>query len=463
MNHAVAPVASLLAAWSIRRQKATHLRDPVHWQATVTDEGSMRFDGVDLATLTERFDSPLMVVSRTKLLADARRFRAAVDAHFPGALPAFSYKTNCIPGVLRELHEAGYGAEVISRYELWLAEKLGVPGTRIVVNGVNKCDRYLSDAVRMDVASINIDEGHEIELLRAVCHKVGKKARVSLRLKLNSKSHFGLSPDNGEALDAARRIAASTDELQFVGLHFHELADNDDPRPHVDHLHAALRFAAAIRTELNLDTMSLNVGGGYTVPTMKVMSRFEYARQRLFGVPASPPDPAPGDIAGYMKELARGLDAGCTQYHLPRPRILLEPGRVVTSQSHVLLTRVHSIKRNGNGPDFAMTDAGKILTSYPCDYEYHQMFAANRMGAPLEATYQLMGRLCTSADWLAKHRQLPRLERGDVIAIMDAGAYFTSYASNFAFPRPEIVMLDSGEVRTIRHGETFGHLTAMDV
>ena len=128
----------------------------------------------------------------------------------------------------------------------------------------------------------------------------------------------------------------------------------------------------------------------------------------------------------------------------------------------MLLTKVHAIKSNSIGPEIAMTDAGKILTSYPCDYEYHQMFVANRMGSSPDHVYNLMGRLCTSADWLAKYRCLPKLHRGDVIAIMDAGAYFNSYSSNFAFPRPKIVMLDDGEVQTLRERETYEHLTAMD-
>jgi diaminopimelate decarboxylase len=127
-----------------------------------------------------------------------------------------------------------------------------------------------------------------------------------------------------------------------------------------------------------------------------------------------------------------------------------------------MLTLVHAIKANTAGPDFVMTDAGKILTSYPCDYEYHQMFAANRMREANVASYHLMGRLCTSADWLAKFRCLPKLASGDVLAIMDAGAYFTSYASNFAFPRPEVVMLDEGKAYTLRRRETYEHLTAMD-
>jgi diaminopimelate decarboxylase len=184
----------------------------------------------------------------------------------------------------------------------------------------------------------------------------------------------------------------------------------------------------------------------------------------LLGIPCRPPDPAAGtDIGSYIARVAEALDRWCDTHNFTRPAVILEPGRVVTSQSHVLLTRVHSIKPNAGGADFATTDAGRILTSYPCDYEYHQIFAANRMGKENDARYELMGRLCTSADWLARNRCLPQLAPGDVLAVMDAGAYFASYSSNFAFPRPEIVMLHDGATETLRRRETFEHLTGMDV
>lgn len=456
-------VTRILAARSQRQQLTTRLRNPEHWGASINEEGHLSFDGSDLAELVRNHGSPLMSVSRARLLADAARFRSAVNSSFPNSEVAFSYKTNCIPGVLQELHDAGFAAEVISQYELWLADKLRVPGDRIFVNGVNKDYEFLTDAVRLDVASVNVDEPGEIEILRSACRRLGKKVRVSLRLKVDRSSHFGVRIEDGEADRVAQEIARHPEHLEFVGLHFHELADNADPVPHIGYVLKALAYAAHIRRKFDLPLHNLNIGGGYTVPTMKVMSRFEYARQRLFGVPASPPDPGVAtNIERYMQQMSEAIGLYCRNHNLSQPRMIFEPGRIVTSQSHVLLTIVHSIKSNQEGPNFAMTDAGKILTSYPCDYEYHQMFVANRMRAPLDDTYQLMGRLCTSADWLAKHRSMARLERGDVIAIMDAGAYFTSYASNFAFPRPKVVLLDAGKIRTLRQRETFEHLTAMD-
>jgi diaminopimelate decarboxylase len=100
--------------------------------------------------------------------------------------------------------------------------------------------------------------------------------------------------------------------------------------------------------------------------------------------------------------------------------------------------------------------------TFPCDFEYHEAFVAGRPNAQLDALYDVMGRVCTSSDWMFKNRVLPKLQPGDVLAVMDAGAYFSSYSSNFAFPRPAIVMVHEGQAVLIRAAETFEHLTAMD-
>ncbi len=100
--------------------------------------------------------------------------------------------------------------------------------------------------------------------------------------------------------------------------------------------------------------------------------------------------------------------------------------------------------------------------TFPLDFEYHEIFLANRPQDPLEEDYYVMGRICTSADWLVKNRYLPILKQGDILMVMDAGAYFSSYSSNFAFPRPAIVMVDEKGDELIREAESFEHMTAMD-
>lgn len=463
MNRILTPFSSYFVARRKKQQQRTALWSPAHWGATATASGNLELDGVRLPDLVQDQGSPLLAVSNSRLCNDASRFLSAIKAAFPNSTAAYSYKTNCIPGVLRILHEIGFAAEVISPYELWLAEKLGVPGDRIVVNGVNKTHEYIDNAVRLGVSSINIDERDELEIIVAAARNRSVRPNVSLRLRLDPHSHFGLDITSGEADFVAGEIARQSNAVEFRGLHFHLLADNNNPNLHTKYQKIALDFARQIRERHGLTATTLNVGGGLTVPTIKVMSRYEYALQRLLHVPCCPPDPASFvRVEEYTLRLAQAWESDCAAYRVPVPHVVFEPGRAITSQSHVMLTRIHAIKANSLGPEIAMTDAGKILTSYPCDYEYHQMFAANRMKENADRLYHLMGRLCTSADWLAKFRCLPALQRGDTVAIMDAGAYFTSYASNFAFPRPKIVLLEDGQVSTLRDRETYDHLTAMD-
>ena len=90
------------------------------------------------------------------------------------------------------------------------------------------------------------------------------------------------------------------------------------------------------------------------------------------------------------------------------------------------------------------------------------MFVANRIHALLTSSYTVVGRICTPADWMVKNRLLPNLQPGDVLAVMDTGAYFNSYSANFSFPRPAVVMVSSGEASLIRNEESFEHLVAMD-
>ena len=463
MSNVLATLAGLYDTVTKRQQRRTALANPNYWDCEVSPSGHLILDGVDLVDLVKKYGSPVLCVSRRKLSDDANRFLKAATAFGTGTKPVYSYKTNCVPGVLKELHRLGFGAEVISPYELWLADKLGVPGADIIVNGVNKTQSFISEAVRLQVASINIDSPSELPLISSASRTHGKRAKVSLRIKHDQGSHFGVDVQNGEAMAVAELIRRQPDEFEFVGLHTHAVAPHNNHSAHASRVTHTLRFASQLATTLGMDTRTLNIGGGYLVPTVKIMSRWEYARQRLLSTPPHPPDPTEAmPIERNLQHLQDLIATYCRNHGLPLPQVFLEPGRTVTSQSHVLLTSVHSLKVTTIGPAFAMTDAGKLLTAYPCDYEYHQIFVANRMRDEVCEIYDLMGRLCTPTDWLAKRRWLPKLASGDVLAVMDAGAYFTSHATNFGFPRPMVLLLNNGSVTTVREEETYDHLVAMD-
>ena len=224
-----------------------------------------------------------------------------------------------------------------------------------------------------------------------------------------------------------------------------------------------MKFLYQLKQQTGAEIEFLNIGGGFGVPTTKVMSKKEYAQYRLFASMPRPPQPDNyQSIESFIEDIVNDIRKFCNQYPITEPKLLLEPGRFVTSRSQLLLTRVNALKERPNGKTFAITETGRISMTYPCDYEYHEIFVANKMQADMDTNYTIVGRICTSADWMMKNRLLPRLETGDILSVMDAGAYFFSYSANFSFPRPPVIMIDEQQPVILRSEESYKHLTAMD-
>ena len=463
MNFLFGMCKAILLRSSRSWQSESSVRDLGLWDLQLNSGGHLSVQGIDTLDLVSQFGSPLLVVNKGRLMRDVEELQTAFKRAPIGSKILYSYKTNCIPGILKPLHEAGIGAEVISPYELWLAEQLGVPGDMILYNGVDKSDASLESAIRMGILSINIDQVEEIERIHSVAARLNKKANVGIRLALSSRSQFGLDIESGEALDACRTINSLSQYLNFQCLHVHLTSNAKDASAHRAFANRALEFLRQLKDTTGTSIPYLDIGGGFGVPTTKNMNGIEYGVYRVFGVLPKPPrleDCQP--VSDMVHGLIDSIEETCERLHLEVPRLIIEPGRLVTSRAEFLLASVRTIKRRTGGTLFAITDAGRLSVTFPCDFEYHEVFVAGRPDAGLDTLYSVMGRVCTSADWMFKNRLLPALRSGDILAVMDAGAYFSSYSSNFAFPRPAIAMIDGGNATLIRNAETFEHLTALD-
>jgi len=456
-------VKKFLLKRSFESQRKSRARDLSLWDLQINDRGRLAVGGLDAVELLEQFGTPLLVVHHGALIRHTREMIDAISAGPAGSRVFYSYKTNCIPGILREMHAMGVGAEVISPYELWLAQQLGMTGDDVIYNGVDKTDDSLDLAIRMNIAAINVDHMSEIDRIARVAERRGQRARVGVRLGLVQKAQFGLGVDDGEALEACRRILARKDVMELRCVHFNVTSNAKRSDDHQAALSRALQFLGELRGALGVEPAILDIGGGFGVPTTKNMSGVEYLLYRGLGVAPEPPDPAEFQpIAGYVKDLVDTVTSRTASMGMRSPAIAVEPGRFVTSRAELLLTSVKTIKQRPGGIPIAITDAGRLSVTFPCDFEYHEVFVPTKPAAPVETPYMVTGRVCTSADWLLRNRMLPTLEAGDVLAVMDAGAYFSSYSSNFAFPRPAIVMVKNGEPIVIRNEESFEHLVAMD-
>ncbi|HVU02563.1 MAG TPA: hypothetical protein VHE30_12465 [Polyangiaceae bacterium] len=449
----------------IRRLTRARELEPLLWGLGRDDEGFLVTGrgGIRLQDVLDRYGSPLFVADASRLDENMAAFRHVPPGARAGVEVFYSYKTNPVSGLLERMHAAGVGAEVISEYELWLAERLGVPGDKIVLNGPGQSQSAIRRAVEIG-ALIQLNHREQANLVAETARAVGRRARVGLRVvaPLGWGSQFGEPIAGGEALSAFRQLLGLP-ELDVVSVHSHiggELATADATEAFVG---AVLAFCVTLRKELDFVPEILDVGGSLACPTVTRPSEREQRLNRTFGIDVPPRNPSSVlGIREYVDIVVRRVEESCARHRWDRPRIFVEPGRAMTGNTQMLLCRVGALKSSGAaGLVHAVLDAG-INVAEPLRNERHQIFVIGPESRTHE-DYRLVGPICTPMDSLAWTRRLPRLTPGTTLAIMDAGAYFVPFSTSFSFPRPAIVLLDKGRATLIRRGETFEDLVGRDV
>lgn len=435
------------------------------------------WDGRNLVELAARYGTPLFVVSRKRLERSCAEMKAAFHAEGLEADIFFSFKTNPLPRALQVLTAAGVGAEVISEFEMWLTGKLGLGGDRILVNGTLKPKALLSRAVECGARLINVETIAELRSLMDVAEKLGKKANIGLRINPglrkrrlqfttttgSSSSPIGFRRSSEEWSGALKFLRAHQDLFAFRGLHFHIGTGISSAAPYQEALANSLGFMDSL-LENGFCPEILDIGGGFNISTLKEINAWEAVRLFLWNRPQEPP--ATKNRPNLLREVARACAGQLQEYAqsrgIPLPKIFVEPGRALSGPSQVLLLTVNSVRQRNKGPNSVFCDGGAMSLSQLLISEYHEIFVANKPDQRQLAKYNIFGNLPTPLDLVSFQRRLPSLSPGDILAVMDTGAYFTSLGNNFAGPRPAVVMLENGAPLLIRRRETFEDLIARD-
>lgn len=449
-KRAVAPLVRRLS--SSRRDLPLSL-----WGLGRDAGGRLVRGGVPLESLLQQYGSPLHVVDVQRLDDNARAFLAAA----PEIDAFFSYKTHPVTGVLRRLHAAGLGAEVISPHELRLALQLGVPPERIVYNGPGKTEASLREAAARGVL-VNVNARPEIANLAEAARAAGVRARAGLRIVPPSawSGQFGERLDTGAALRAAAELASCPD-LRFEALHAHSGFELGTERRAADFAWEVLEFRARLRAELGVTVPIVDLGGSLPTATVRHYGALEKRLNRTFGADLVPR--LPGNVLGpraYIRLLGELLRAHAASVGGAPPRVLIEPGRAISGDAQLLLTRVLSLRDAEDGLITAVLDAG-VNVAEPVRSEYHQIVPLTA-GKPIRR-YRLVGPICTPADVLCHSLRLPGIVQGEGLAILDSGAYFVPFATSFSFPQPAIVAWDQGDVHLVQRRESDVDMTARDV
>ena len=407
----------------------------------MTDTGR-QWDGGLLEEAASRFGTPLYLYSAATLL-DAF---AAYERAFAGIPHRICYalKANASGALLRLLAARGAGADIVSGMELLAALRAGFPPERIVFAGVGKSDAELEQAVRTGVGHVTAESEEETVRLAEVATRLGRSIRVSLRVNpdIDARSHpyistglkqnkFGV--DIKSAPEILRRVRERTG-VEVVGLQCHIGSQILDLRPLGEAAQALAELSRSLLAEgFRLETLDL--GGGLGV---------DYDGQGAPGL---------AEFAAVVRPAVEGLPL----------TLLLEPGRSLIAPAGVLLTRVLYLKHNGD-KRFVIVDAGMNDLLRPALYQAHHRIEPVRPRAGASAVADIVGPVCESGDFLARGREVPPLEAGDLLAVRDVGAYCFVMASNYNMrPRPAEALIENGTVRLVRRRETFEDLLRNEV
>ena len=401
-------------------------------------EGVLSCEDVPLTDIAAKAGTPAYVYSKKELLDRARAYRTAAGED---ALVCYAVKANSSPALLRLLRGEGLGADVTSGGELFLALHAGIPPQKIIYSGVGKRPDEIDMAISAGIGALHIESEQELDLIGRMAADLGRVARISIRVNPNisADTHpydstgrlehkFGLPRETAVSL---YKRAAADPWLEPVGVAAHIGSQISDIRPY----RALAEYLVDLAGELGSAGVNLSyvdVGGGLAI---------DYNES---GVPP---------VARWVSAVAGPVErAGY--------RLVVEPGRSIVGPAGALVCAVLYTKEQG-GKRFVIVDAGMNDLVRPAMYNaYHAvrpLCEAN--GSRPEITADIVGPICETGDFLARDRLISEVRPGELLALMNAGAYGFAMSSNYnGRLRPPEVLVDGADFHLIRRRQAYEHL-----
>jgi len=398
-------------------------------------------EAVSVQEIADQVGTPCYIYSQATLKHHFKIFDQAFSkiSH----LTCYALKANSNLTLLRLFGRLGGGADIVSGGDLYRALKAGIPPERIVYSGVGKTAEEIRYALKEKILLLNIESPEELKLVDEIAGRMKRKAPIGIRVNpdIDPKTHpyistglkknkFGINIQ--QSLEEYR-LAKTLSHIAIVGVDCHIGSQLLATQPFLEAIQKLKKLIAQLRY-LKIEIQYIDLGGGLGIT---------YDREE-------PPHP---------KEYARAIikELGRMPYIL-----ILEPGRVIVGNAGILVTKVLYVKK-GEEKNFIIVDAGMNDLLRPALYDsfHHIQPVVRHNRAKIQA--DVVGPICETGDFLAKDRMLPLQEPGELLAIMSAGAYGFSMASNYnSRPRPAEIMVQGKAFHVIRKRETFAQMIALE-
>jgi diaminopimelate decarboxylase len=429
----------------------------LHGTSKINDQGHLEIGGVDATKLRAQFGTPLYVFDEALV---RQRCREYVDAFRVSGFRfqvAYASKAFCVQAMCRIVEEEGLSLDVVSDGELFTALEAGFPAERIHFHGNNKTVEEIEMAIDAKIGCFVVDNFIELEILNAIAGEKKQKVNILLRITPGVEAHthefistgqtdskFGFDLGNGTAFRAIQE-ASKLSNLQLLGVHSHigsQIFEVEGFRMAAERVAA---FAVKVRDELGIIFNVINLGGGFGIRYVE--------------------GDTPLSAAVYVKAITDAVRENFSSSNYPLPEIWIEPGRSIVGDAGTTLYTVGTNKDIPGVRKYVSVDGGMTDNPRPALYqsEYEAMLA-NRANEKADEVVSISGKCCESGDMLIWDLALPKVNKGDILAVSCTGAYNYAMASNYnRIRRPAVVFVKEGQADLVVKRESYANIIGNDV
>lgn len=421
--------------------------------------GSMKVEGNELyvgglkaSALSKEYGTPLYVIDEELVRSNCRRYYDAMKCEERGNRVTYAGKAFINMSMCNLVNEENLYLDVVSGGELYTAYKAGFPLERIYFHGNNKSDYEIDLGVRLGIGRFIVDNIHELEVLNSIAQEYGRVQKVYLRITPGVEAHtheyiktgqldskFGFPVIGDTVYDAIKR-AMELEYIELNGLHCHIGSQIFDLEPFEDTTEIMLNLINDIKETLGYEIKELDLGGG-------------------FGIYYTEGD-KPKEIEEYCSVIINKADEICRKLNMNVPILSIEPGRSIVGNAGLTLYTVGAIKEIPNIRKYVSVDGGMSDNIRPALYSAnYESLIANRVFDNSKEIVTVAGKCCESGDVLLNSIEMPRMETGDILAIMSTGAYGHSMANNYnRIPKAAVVSVSNGISKVMCKRETYEDL-----
>ena len=426
----------------------------------INSKNHLEIGGVDTVELVNKYSTPLYVMDESYIRSVCRAYKNTIEKEYGYGNCAYASKAFSCAAIYKVMQEEGMCIDVVSGGEIYTALKAGFDLKNAYFHGNNKLENELELAISNNIGTIVVDNPYEVEMIDEIAKKYNKVQQVLIRSNPGVEAHthkfiqtanidskFGFSIKNGDALNVIKLIKSKAN-VAFKGLHCHIGSQIFDKNAFKLAVEVMTDYVKKLNDEEGIEVNELNFGGGFAVHYTEEDPKYNVEQ-----------------YCEYVETLVKALNEAIATKGIKKPYFMIEPGRSIVGEAGITVYSVGNIKDIKGVKKYLAINGGMYDNIRPALYEAkYEALLANRANDKKEEVVTIAGKCCESGDIIIKDIELPKANRGDIIAVMTTGAYCYSMASNYnRNTLPPVVFVRDGKSGIAVKGQTYEDIVRNDI